>query len=126
MKPLPIKAKILIAVAVASGLAVFAKAMLGMGQVHDYPKFLAYLLVFVVLDQWVVRDGFGVGWRWALLSTLMLSTIAWLVWKIGIPSFRTVNGLFAAVVSILPSGRFHWTSPPPTAGDGMMSPVENW
>jgi hypothetical protein len=47
MKPLPIKAKILIAVAVASGLAVFAKAMLGMGQVHDYPKFLAYLLVSV-------------------------------------------------------------------------------
>ena len=58
--------------------------------------FLAYLLVFVVLDQWVVRDGFGVGWRWTLLSTLMLSTMAWLVWKIGIPSFRTVNGLFAA------------------------------
>jgi len=47
VKPLPNKAKILIAVAVASGLAIFAKAMLGLGQVHDYPKFLAYLLVSV-------------------------------------------------------------------------------
>ena len=41
--------------------------------------FLGYLLIFVILDQWVVRDGFGVGWRWALLSTLVISTIAWLV-----------------------------------------------
>jgi uncharacterized membrane-anchored protein YitT (DUF2179 family) len=47
VKPLPIKGKILIAAAVASGLAVFVKAMLGSGQVHDYPKFLAYLLVSV-------------------------------------------------------------------------------
>lgn len=58
--------------------------------------FLGYLLIFVILDQWVVRDGFGLVWRWILLSTLMISTVAWLVWKIGIPSFRTVNGLFAA------------------------------
>lgn len=58
--------------------------------------FLGYLLVFVILDQWVIRDGFGIVWRWILLSTLMISTVAWLVWKIGIPSFRTVNGLFAA------------------------------
>ena len=58
--------------------------------------FLGYLLVFVVLDQWVIRDGFGVGWRWVLLSTLILSTIGWLVWKIAIPSFLTVNRLFAA------------------------------
>ena len=47
MKPLPNKAKVLIAVAAATGLAVFAKAMLGLGQIHDYPKFLAYLLVSV-------------------------------------------------------------------------------
>ena len=58
--------------------------------------FFGYLLVFVVLDQWVIRDGFGIAWRWFLLSILMISTVAWLVWKIGIPSFQTVNGLFAA------------------------------
>ena len=58
--------------------------------------FLGYLLLFVVLDQWVIRDGFGPAWRWVLLSTLVISTISWLVWKVGIPSFRSVNGLFAA------------------------------
>ena len=57
---------------------------------------LGYLLVFVLLDQWVVRDGFSSIWRWLLLSTLVISTISWLVWKIGIPSFQTVNSLFAA------------------------------
>ncbi len=58
--------------------------------------FLGYLLIFVAFDQWVIPGGFGVVARWILLSTLVISTIAWLVWKIGIPSFRTVNGLFAA------------------------------
>ncbi len=58
--------------------------------------FLGYLLLFVVFDQWVVRDGFGPAWRWILLSTLVISTISWLVWKVGVPSFRSVNGLFAA------------------------------
>ena len=58
--------------------------------------FLGYLLLFVVFDQWVVRDGFGPAWRWVLLSTLVISTISWLVWKVGVPSFRSVNGLFAA------------------------------
>src|SRR5690348_3056618 len=33
--------------------------------------FLGYLLVFVVFDQWVVPGGFGIGLRWALLSTLL-------------------------------------------------------
>ena len=50
--------------------------------------FLGYLLIFVILDQWVIRGGFGMAWRWVLLSTLAISTIAWLVWKIGVPSFR--------------------------------------
>jgi collagen type III alpha len=58
--------------------------------------FLGYLFLFVVFDQWVVRDGFGPAWRWFLLSTLVISTISWLVWKVGIASFRSVNGLFAA------------------------------
>ena len=57
---------------------------------------LGYLLLFVVLDQWVIPDGFSVGWRMVLLSTLVISVAGWLIWKVGIPSFRTVNGLFAA------------------------------
>lgn len=58
--------------------------------------FLGYLLVFVVFDQWVIPGGFGIGLRWTLLSTLLLLTAAWLVWKVGLPYFRTVNRLFAA------------------------------
>ena len=58
--------------------------------------FLGYLLVFVILDQWAVADGFSALWRWILLSVLLISTIAWLILKVGIPSFKTVNGLFAA------------------------------
>lgn len=58
--------------------------------------FLGYLLVFVILDQWAVSDGFSPLWRWILLSTLMISTIAWLILKVGIPSLQSVNRLFAA------------------------------
>ncbi len=58
--------------------------------------FLGYLLVFVVLDQWVVPGGFGIGLRWTLLLTLLVTTAAWLVWKVGRPYLRSVNGLFAA------------------------------
>lgn len=58
--------------------------------------FLSYLLVFVIFDQWVVTGGFSIGVRWLLLSTLLLLTAAWLVWKVGLPYFRNVNRLFAA------------------------------
>lgn len=58
--------------------------------------FLGYLLVFVVLDQWVVPGGFGIGLRWALLLTLLTGTITWLVWKVGVPYIRSVNRLYAA------------------------------
>ncbi len=58
--------------------------------------FLGYLLTFVVLDQWVVPGGFGIGLRWTLLLTLLVATVAWLVWKVGRPYIRSVNRLFAA------------------------------
>lgn len=58
--------------------------------------FLGYLLVFVILDQWVVPGGFSAGWRWVLLSTLLIGSTVWIVKKIALPSFQTVNGLFAA------------------------------
>ena len=58
--------------------------------------FLGYLLLFVIFDQWVLSSGFSVLWRWILLSLLVIATAAWLTWKIGIPSLKTVNGLFAA------------------------------
>lgn len=58
--------------------------------------FLAYLLTFVVFDQWIVPGGFSIGLRWTLLSTLLVLTAAWLAWSVGIPYLRTVNRLFAA------------------------------
>lgn len=58
--------------------------------------FLAYLLTFVIFDQWVVPGGFGIGLRWLLLSTLLLLTAAWLTWKVGLPYMRSVNRLYAA------------------------------
>ena len=58
--------------------------------------FLGYLLAFVVLDQWVVPGGFGIGLRWTLLLTLLVATAAWLAWKVGRPYLRSVNRLFAA------------------------------
>ena len=58
--------------------------------------FLGYLLVFVVCDQWLVPGGFGIGLRWTLLSTLLVLTAAWLVWKVGMPYLRSVNRLYAA------------------------------
>jgi len=58
--------------------------------------FLGYLLVFVVLDQWVIPGGFGIALRWMLLMTLLLLTAAWLGWKVGLPYLRSVNRLFAA------------------------------
>ena len=58
--------------------------------------FLGYLLTFIIFDQWVVPGGFGIGLRWTLLATLLVLTVAWLTWKVGIPYLRTVNRLFAA------------------------------
>jgi hypothetical protein len=48
MTTLSTKAKLLIAVVVVSSLAVLGKAMLDWGQVHDYTRFAAYLVVAVI------------------------------------------------------------------------------
>jgi len=58
--------------------------------------FLGYLLLFVTFDQWIIPGGFGIGLRWTLLSTLLVLTAAWLIWKVGVPYFRSVNRLYAA------------------------------
>jgi len=45
MKTLPVKAKAFIAVVAVSSLAIMVRALLQWGQGHDYPRFLAYLVV---------------------------------------------------------------------------------
>jgi hypothetical protein len=45
MTNLPIKARILVVVVAVAGLAMFGKAMLQWGQLHEYARFAAYLAV---------------------------------------------------------------------------------
>lgn len=58
--------------------------------------FLAYLLAFVILDQWVIEGGFAYGTRVGMLGLFLLSAIAWVVWKIVLPAQRRVSTLYAA------------------------------
>ena len=57
---------------------------------------ISYLLVFVVLDHWVVAGGFGNGMRAVLLVGMVVGTLAWIGWKVVWPFFRRVNSLYAA------------------------------
>ena len=54
MKPLPTNAKAFVAFMVLGGLAVFGKALLGWNGPHDWPKFLAYLVVAVAATRFKV------------------------------------------------------------------------
>jgi len=54
MKTLPLKAQLLVGLAVISCLAVVGKALVGWEPIHDYPKFLAYMLVAAVAARFQV------------------------------------------------------------------------
>lgn len=57
---------------------------------------IVYLLVFTVLDHWVVEGGFS-GWsRGLAFSGLLLATLVWTGWTLVRPLSRKVTGLFAA------------------------------
>lgn len=58
--------------------------------------FLAYLLVFVVFDHWIIDGGFSTGARWLMLGGLLVASAAWVVWRVVLPSRRNVTGLYAA------------------------------
>ncbi|VAX42549.1 hypothetical protein MNBD_PLANCTO02-1968, partial [hydrothermal vent metagenome] len=57
---------------------------------------LGYLLVFVVLDHWVVEGGFGTLARVFMLSAILFGAIGWVVWKVAMPYLKRINPLFAA------------------------------
>jgi len=59
---------------------------------------LAYLLVFVLFDHWVIEGGFSTLCRWVMLGVLFVACVAWVVWRIVIPYRRRVSGLYAARV----------------------------
>jgi collagen type III alpha len=57
---------------------------------------LAYVLSFVVLDQWIIPGGFSVLARSMWLSVLLVGGGSWLTARILIPWFKTVHELYAA------------------------------
>jgi collagen type III alpha len=56
----------------------------------------AYLLAFIVCDQWLIPGGFGGTARVLLLSALLLAVVGWIGWKVVWPWRRRVNGLYSA------------------------------
>ncbi|MFO0917082.1 MAG: hypothetical protein U0872_02065 [Planctomycetaceae bacterium] len=57
---------------------------------------LGLLLTFVVLDHWVIAEGFSVGARWCWFLLLIGACCGWTAWTVIWPSLRRVNRLFAA------------------------------
>jgi collagen type III alpha len=55
-----------------------------------------YLLIFIVLDQWLVPGGFSATSRLLLLSALLVGVAGWIGWKVLWPWRRRVNGLYSA------------------------------
>lgn len=57
---------------------------------------LAYLLLFVICDHWLVPEGFSQTTRMILLTLVGTLSAGWLLWKVVWPYLRQVNQLFAA------------------------------
>ena len=57
---------------------------------------VSYLLIFVVLDHWVVDGGFGYTTRVLMLAGIVVAAVVWLAWKIVLPYSKNVTSLFAA------------------------------
>lgn len=58
--------------------------------------FLLYLLAFVVLDQWVIAEGFSIRTRAIMLTVIMAVEVFLFVRSVLLPSLKTVNALYAA------------------------------
>lgn len=57
---------------------------------------LAYLLIFVVLDHWVIPGGFSSTMRWVLLAGVLSIIGGWTWLRLSTPYFSKVSRLFAA------------------------------
>ncbi len=57
---------------------------------------IGYLLAFVVLDHWVIADGFGRATRILMLLGFILAAIAWILWMAVRPYFKRITNLYAA------------------------------
>jgi collagen type III alpha len=57
---------------------------------------VGYLLLFAVLDHWVVPGGFSRTARFIMAGLLAAVSGGWLAWKVLLPYLRRVSGLYAA------------------------------
>jgi len=57
---------------------------------------LGYLLVFTVLDHWVIDGGFSRGARIGLLLGALSAGLGWFAWRVIMPYLRRINVLYAA------------------------------
>jgi len=100
MKNLPVKAWILIVAVAAAGVAVFGKAMLQWGEVHEYLRFAAYLTVAVITARCRVTlpkmtSSMAVNLPFILIAVLTLS----------LPEALTIAAVSTFVQSFWPEGR---------------------
>ncbi|QDV50553.1 hypothetical protein [Gimesia fumaroli] len=58
--------------------------------------FLAYLLIFVVCDHWLIKGGFGHTSRLLMLAGVVIACLGWAVWKLVLPYFKKVTRLYSA------------------------------
>ncbi len=57
---------------------------------------MVWLLLFVILDHWVIQDGVGPTARITMAVIFGVVSLAWLAWKVAVPYMHRVNRLFAA------------------------------
>jgi collagen type III alpha len=57
---------------------------------------ISYLLIFTLLDHWVIPGGFSNGMRLALLTIIILISGTWVFFKVVIPFRKKIKTLFAA------------------------------
>ncbi|MBT6157312.1 MAG: hypothetical protein HOL01_14310 [Planctomycetaceae bacterium] len=57
---------------------------------------VGYLLLFTILDHWLVPGGFSHTARFAMVGGLLAVTAVWLTWKVILPYLKQVSGLYAA------------------------------
>jgi len=57
---------------------------------------VGYLLLFTILDHWLVPGGFSHTARFAMVGGLLAVTAGWLTWRVILPYLKQVSGLYAA------------------------------
>ena len=100
MKNFPTKAWVLIVAVAVASIAVFGKAMLHWGEVHDYLRFAAYLTVAVVTSRCRVTLP-----RMTSSMAVYLPFILIAVLTLSVPEALTIAAISTFVQSFWPEGR---------------------